>query len=123
VVRLLRELRSATRNYVATLEACLAVLDDDLVRTDPELQTIRTALRVASGARSTGAGYAFGTAINLERLLSEALTQAQELVDGMHNLHGDASRPGPGTRSVKRSVLGAGASAASPAHLMAEGGT
>jgi hypothetical protein len=54
-------------------------------------------------------------------LLSEALTRAQELVDQMHGPQSDASRPGPGTRSVKRSVLGAGASAASPAHLMAEG--
>jgi hypothetical protein len=56
-------------------------------------------------------------------LLSEALTRAQELVDRMHSLHSDASRPGPGARSVKRSVLGAGASTALPGHLMAEGGT
>ncbi len=55
-------------------------------------------------------------------LLSEALTQAQELVDRMHNVHADASRPGPGTRSVKRSVLGAGASTALPESCMAEGG-
>ena len=55
-------------------------------------------------------------------LLSEVLTQAQELVDQMHNQHGDASRPGPGTRSVKRSVLGAGASTALPESGMAEGG-
>ncbi len=37
-------------------------------------------------------------------------------------LHADASRPGPGTRSVKRSVLGAGVSSASPAPLMARRG-
>lgn len=54
-------------------------------------------------------------------LLSEALTQAQELVDRMHSVHGDASRPGPGTRSL-RSVLGAGAPAASPGPCMAKGG-
>ncbi len=35
--------------------------------------------------------------------------------------HADASRPGPGTRSVKRSVLGAGVPAALPAPSMAEG--
>lgn len=35
--------------------------------------------------------------------------------------HADASRPGPGTRSVKRSVLGAGVSAAPPT-LMAKRG-
>ncbi len=34
----------------------------------------------------------------------------------------DASRRGPGTRSVKRSVLGAGVSTASPAPFMAERG-
>ena len=54
-------------------------------------------------------------------LLSEALTVAQELVDGMQCLHADASRPGPGTRSL-RSVLGAGAPAASPGPYMAKGG-
>jgi hypothetical protein len=36
--------------------------------------------------------------------------------------HADASRPGPGTRSVKRSVLGAGVSAAPPP-LMAKRGS
>ena len=41
----------------------------------------------------------------------------------MHILtrHADASRPGPGTRSVKRSVLGAGVSTAPPI-LMAKRG-
>jgi len=74
-IRLLKELRSVTQNYVATLEAALSVLSDDLVAGDPELATIRTALRVARGARSTGAGYAFGTAINLASLLSAALNE------------------------------------------------
>lgn len=63
--RLLQELRSATRNYIATLEAGLSALE--VPENDPQLATIRTALRVATGARSTGVGYAFGTAINLER--------------------------------------------------------
>jgi hypothetical protein len=55
-------------------------------------------------------------------LLSEALTRAQELVDRMHSLRANASRPGPGTRSVKRSVLGAGVSTALPEPYMAKGG-
>ena len=36
-------------------------------------------------------------------------------------VHTDASRPGPGTRSVKRSVVGAGVSDARPAAFMAKG--
>ncbi len=36
--------------------------------------------------------------------------------------HADASRPGPGTRSVKRSVVGAGVPTASPAPFMAKRG-
>ena len=76
-VRLLRELRTATRNYVTTLEAGLSVLTEELVGGDPQLATIRTLLRVATGARSTGAGYAFGTPINIERLLSQALGEAE----------------------------------------------
>jgi hypothetical protein len=54
-------------------------------------------------------------------LLSEALTLAQQLVDRMECLHADASRPRPGTRSL-RSVLGVGASTALPESYMAEGG-
>jgi hypothetical protein len=55
-------------------------------------------------------------------LLSTALTHAQQYVDSMGIPQDDASRPGPGTRSVKRSVLGAGASTALPESCMAEGG-
>jgi hypothetical protein len=64
----------------------------------------------------------FAEPVAMVELLSEALTLAQELVDRMQCPHADASRPGPGTRSL-RSVLGAGASAALPESSMAEGGT
>ena len=54
-------------------------------------------------------------------LLSAALTHAQHLVE-LHDLHDDGSRQGPVARSL-RSVMGAGAPAAPPDHLMAEGST
>lgn len=76
--RLLREMRSATRDYIATLEIQLAALEAaNMTEGDPEMATIRTALRVATGARSGGAGYAFGTAVNLERLLTELLREEE----------------------------------------------
>jgi hypothetical protein len=53
-------------------------------------------------------------------LLSAALTQAQDLVDGMNAPYHDASRPGPDTRSPGRSVVGAGVPVAPPA-LMVKG--
>jgi hypothetical protein len=54
-------------------------------------------------------------------LLSMVLTHAQQCVDGMDIPQNDASRRGPGTRSL-RSVLGAGVSAALPEPYMAKGG-
>lgn len=73
-VKLLRELRSATRQCILAYDAGLAVLTEDFTAGNPELVYVRSALRVATGAR--GSGYSFGTPSGIERMLSKALGES-----------------------------------------------
>jgi hypothetical protein len=70
-VAALRAIRAATRDYLIVLDAALAALTNDAIADNPDLAYLRSAIAIAAGAR--GAGYGFGSAANIERLLSKAL--------------------------------------------------
>ncbi len=75
VIAMLRALRSDTRDYIVALEAALTVLSDTAIEGKPELAYVRSAISIAAGARGTS--YGFGSAANIERLLSRALGEEE----------------------------------------------